>query len=347
MRGDSPSPVDRPTADAPHRILPITDRAAGRRADVFLSLRFNDWSRTALAGFIRSGHVVSDSRPLKPSSTLKQGEVLRIYIPGIAPHDEQPPMPPVLWEDEWLLAVDKPSGLLMHPVGQKWSWGLVGVVRRARPGADIDLAHRLDRETSGVVIVTKHADANRHLKKMFSERKVGKVYWAIVRGTPTWDEHTCDAPLGHAAGSEVVLRQGADVDGAVARTRFKVVHRIPNNGGPAYSLVACKPLTGRTHQIRAHLEHVGFPILGDKLYGQTDDVFLELLDKGATPRVRELIGFPRHALHARSIAFPHPKTGQIVRVRAPLPPDLRAIVHGGAPIWGEPLVSPVIVGEPE
>ncbi|MDP2307533.1 MAG: RluA family pseudouridine synthase [Pseudomonadota bacterium] len=334
--------MDRPTLDAPHRILPITDRAAGRRADVFLSLRFNDWSRTALAGFIRSGHVVSDTRRLKPSTTLKQGEVLRIYIPGIAPHDEQPPMPPVLWEDEWLLAVDKPSGLLMHPVGQRWSWGLVGVVRRARPGADIDLAHRLDRETSGVVLVTKHADANRHLKKMFAERKVGKVYWALVRGTPTWDEHICDAALGHAEGSEVVLRQGASVDGAQARTRFKVVHRIP---GGAYSLVACKPVTGRTHQIRAHLEHVGFPILGDKLYGQKDDVFLELLEKGATARVRELIGFPRHALHARSIAFPHPKTGQIVRVRAPLPPDLRAIVHGGTPIWGEAPVAPAAPAE--
>lgn len=327
--------MEPPAPDSPHRILPITDRAAGRRADVFLSLRFNDWSRTALAGFIRSGHVVSDARTLKPSSTLKQGEVLRIYIPGIAPFDEPPPMPPVLWEDEWLLAVDKPSGLLMHPVGQKWSWGLVGVVRRARPDADIDLAHRLDRETSGVVIVTKHPDANRHLKKMFSERKVGKVYWAVVRGTPEWDETTCDAPLGHADGSEVILRQGNNPDGAAARTRFKVVHRIPPGHGGAYSLVACKPLTGRTHQIRAHLEHVGFPILGDKLYGQPDNVFLELLEKGATERVRGLIGFPRHALHARSIAFPHPKTGQIVRVRAPLPPDLRAIVHGGAPVWGD------------
>jgi 23S rRNA pseudouridine1911/1915/1917 synthase len=335
----APPAGERPAPDAPHRIVPINERAAGRRADVFLSLRFNDWSRTALAGFIRSGYVASDTRTLKPSSTLKQGEVLRIYIPGIAPHDEPPPMPPVLYEDEWLLAVDKPSGLLMHPVGQKWSWGLVGVVRRARPDADIDLAHRLDRETSGVVIVTKHPDANRYLKKMFADRKVGKVYWAVVRGAPTWDEITCDAPLGHREGSEVILRQGDNPLGAQAKTRFKVVHRIDAGSVASHALVACKPLTGRTHQIRAHLEHVGFPILGDKLYGQPDDVFLELLEKGVTPRVRELIGFPRHALHARSIAFPHPKTGQIVRIRAPLPPDLRAIVHGNVPTWPEALAA--------
>ena len=158
---------------------------------------------------------------------------------------------------------------------------------------------------------------------------VGGV-WAVGRGAPEWDENVCEAPLGHAEGSEVILRQGANPAGAAAKTRFKVVHRVGS-----YALVACKPLTGRTHQIRAHLEHVGHPILGDKLYGQPDNVFLELLEQGVTPRVRGMIGFPRHALHARSIAFPHPKTGQIVRVRAPLPPDLRAIVHGSLPTWPE------------
>lgn len=319
------------TADLPHRVVPVPDRGAGRRADVFLSLRFPGWSRTALAGFIRSGHVVSDLRLLKASSTLREGEVLRVYIPGLAPLDAAPPLPPVLHEDEWLLALDKPAGLIMHPVGQKWAWGLVGVVRRARPDADIDLSHRLDRDTSGVVIVTKRPDANRHMKQMFMDRRVGKVYWALVRGVPSWDETTCDAPLGPAIGSEVKLRMGVNPDGQTAKTRFKVVHRLDG-----YALVACKPVTGRTHQIRAHLEHIGFPILGDKLYGQPDSVFLEILDHGVTPAVRAAVGFPRHALHARSIAFPHPKTGQILRVRAPLPRDMRAIVQGAAPRWDAP-----------
>jgi 23S rRNA pseudouridine1911/1915/1917 synthase len=311
------------------RVVPVTDRAAGRRLDVFLSLRFSDWSRAALARHIKAGLVVSDQRPgLKPSTTLRLGEVLRIYIPGIAPTEKAPPFPPVLFEDDWLLVVDKPAGLLMHSVGQKWAYGLVGLARGARPDAEfIDLAHRLDRETSGVVVLTKTIDANRHMKEVFSARRVSKTYWALVRGAPTWDETACDAPLG-PAGTEVELRQGVVATGASARTRFKVLTRLA-----AHALVACKPLTGRTHQIRAHLEALGHPILGDKLYGQPDDVFLEQLRVGPTERVRVAIGFPRHCLHARAIAFPHPRSGQIVKVRAPLPPDMRAVVDGTAPVW--------------
>jgi RluA family pseudouridine synthase len=321
-------------ADAPHRVVRITDRAAGRRVDVFLSLRFSDWSRSLFARFIRSGHVRSDLRTLKPSSTLREGEVLRVYVPGIAPADNPPPLPTILYEDDWMLAIDKPPGMLVHPVGQRWAYALIGIVRRARPDAIVDLSHRLDRDTSGVVLLTKHPDANRHMKTIFAERKVGKTYWALVRGAPGWDETVCDDPLGHAAGSAVELRRGAAADGDSARTRFKVLRRLAG-----HALVGCKPLTGRTHQIRAHLECIGFPILGDKLYGQPDDVFLEILDAGTTPRVRAAIGFPRHALHARSIAFPHPRTGQILRIRAPLPADMRAIVGGAAPAW--PLDAPV------
>jgi 23S rRNA pseudouridine1911/1915/1917 synthase len=321
-------PVEVIDAARPHRVVQVSERAAGRRADVFLQLRFPNWSRSSLSHNIRTGHVTSNQRLLKPSSTLQLGEVIRVYIPGIAPLDAAPPLPTVLYEDEWLMALDKPAGLIMHPVGQKWAWGLVGVVRRARPDAAIDLAHRLDRDTSGVVVVTKTPEANRHMKQMFMDRRVGKVYWALVRGVPEWEEAVCDARLGKAAVSEVLLRQGENPDGAVARTRFKIIHRLAG-----HALVACKPVTGRTHQIRAHLEHIGFPILGDKLYGQPDAVFLELLEHGATPAMRAHIGFPRHALHARSIAFPHPKTGQILRIKAPLPPDMRAIVNGAAPRW--------------
>ncbi len=314
--------------DSPHRVVYVPDRGAGRRADVFLHLRFSDWSRSNIARYIRSGHVVSDRRLLKPSSMLQAGEVLRVYIPGLAPVDLPPPMPAVLYEDASMLALDKPAGMLVHPVGQKWSWGIVGLARRARPEADIDLSHRLDRDTSGVMLLTKRPEANRHMKQIFMDRKVGKVYWALVRGVPTWDEITCDAPLGQAIGSAVILRQGVNPAGAAAKTRFKVLHRQTE-----YALVACKPVTGRTHQIRVHLEHLGFPILGDKLYGQPDDVFLEILEKGITDRIREVVRFPRHALHARSIAFPHPDTGQILRVRAPLPADMRAVALGAPPVW--------------
>lgn len=314
--------------DEPFRPLLIGDKAAGRRVDVFLALRFNDWSRAAFARWIKEGRVVSEDRPIKPSSTLRMGERLRIYVPGIAPIEAAPEMPPVLWEDELMIALNKPPGMLMHPVGQKWAYSLLGTVRTARPGIHIDLAHRLDRETSGVVLVTKDPSADRHMKACFQSRAVGKIYWAIVRGLVPWEEEIVDAPLGHKPGSRVNLRIGVVEGGDHAVTRFKVVRRMAE-----HTLVACKPLTGRTHQIRVHLEHLGFPILGDKLYGQPDDVWIEHLANGPTDAVKAAIGFPRHCLHARGIIFPHPTSGQKVRVKAPLPDDMKAIVLGATPSY--------------
>lgn len=314
--------------DLPHRVLYVGDRAAGRRVDSFLALRFSDWSRAAFARFIREGLVASDDRALKPSTTLRDGEVLRIWIPGIAPYESPPALPPILHEDGAVIAFDKPAGLLMHPVGQKFAYGLIGLLREARPGADVDLSHRLDRETSGVVIATKTVEANLAMKEAFQSRAVSKLYWAIVRGVPAWDSTTVDAPLGPAAGSAVNLRRGVDPSGDAAVTSFEVLSRMDG-----HALVACRPVTGRTHQIRAHLEHTGFPILGDKLYGQPDDVFLEQLRVGLTDRVRAAIGFPRHALHARQVAFPHPVSGQVLKVTAPMPADMGAIVDGAAPRW--------------
>lgn len=314
--------------ETPHRVLNILDRAAGRRADTFLSMRFPTWSRSTFAKWIKTGLVQSDDRPLKPSTVLRLGETLRIWAPGIAPTEGPPPMPPIVYEDEWLLAVDKPPGLLVHPVGQKFAWALIGLVREVRPGVRIDLSHRLDRETSGIVLLTKHEDANRAMKDAFMGRRVKKTYQALVRGVVPWESKTVDASLGHAAGSEVQLRRGHDPQGESALTEVRVLARTAT-----HTLVECQPHTGRTHQIRAHLEIAGFPILGDKLYGQPDDVFLEMLDHGATDRVRATIGFPRHALHAQALAFPHPHSGQMLKIRAPLPADMQAVVDGAAPVW--------------
>lgn len=328
--------------ETPHRVLVIGPRGAGRRVDAYLALRFSDWSRAQFVRWIREGLVVSDARALKPSSTVNDGEVIRIYVPGIAPEGAPPPMPPILYEDEHLMALDKPAGLLMHAVGQRWSYSVVGLARDARPDCEVDLAHRLDRETSGVVVLVKSVEANRRMRDLFQDRYVSKTYQAIVRGQPAWDEHVCDASLGsinpkdasvvtNGKPESVELRQGFVPDGAYARTGFAVRARM---GGLA--LVECFPETGRTHQIRAHLEHVGFPILGDKLYGQPDDVFLEALRQGPTDRVRAALRFPRHCLHARSIAFPHPFTGQTLRVTAPLAADMQAIVDGAEPSWPAP-----------
>jgi len=314
--------------EAPHRVLNVLDRAAGRRVDTFLSMRFPSWSRSTFAKWIKEGVVQSDARTLKPSSVLRLGEVLRIWAPGIAPTEGPPPPPTALYEDDWLLAVDKPAGMLVHPVGQRFAWALIGLVREMRPGARIDLSHRLDRETSGIVVLTKHEDANRAMKDAFQARRVQKTYQALVHGVVPWEDRTVDAALGHRSGSVVQLRRGHDPAGETALTEVSVLRRLAN-----HTLVECRPHTGRTHQIRVHLEIAGFPILGDKLYGQPDETFLSLLDEGATPALRAAIGFPRHALHAHALAFPHPHSGQVLKVRAPLPADMQTIVDGAEPNW--------------
>ncbi len=312
------------------RQLTVPASAAGRRVDVFLSRRFPEWSRSLIARHIREGLVDSDRRPLKASSALRAGELLRVFVPGIAPTGEPPPMPLVVYEDDHLLAVSKPAGLLVHPVGQRFEYGLIGLVRDARPGRVIAPAHRIDRETSGIVLLALSGEADRRMKEAFKRRLVQKSYLAIVRGQPDWQSTTVDAPIGKAGG-ELELRRAVRDEGDPATTRFFVEALLPRE----LALLRCEPVTGRTHQIRVHLEHAGFPILGDKIYGQPDDIFLEGRSHGATPRVREAVGFPRQCLHAFTLAFVHPYTGAPVHIEAPLLPDMAAVTQGEAPAWNE------------
>ena len=319
------------------RSIIIGDRHVGKRLDAYLAARFPDWSRSALSGHIREGRVQSSLRKLKPSTSLLEGEELRVFIPGIAATEAPPPLPAVLYEDERLLVFDKPAGMLVHPAGDTFVWALVGLARAARPGARIDLVHRLDRETSGVVVLTKELEANRILKRALLEGQVRKEYLAVVRGQPDWEELDIDAPLGPSPHSEVKLRQAVVPGASPARTIVRVRQRMA-----AHTLVSCRILTGRTHQIRAHLEHVGFPLLGDKLYGQPDSTFLRRLEQGDDAGVRAATGFPRHALHAWKWAAIHPD-GSRLFVEAPMPADLQAVVEGAPPCWPDPLaVEPAI-----
>ncbi len=311
------------------RGLVVDERSAGWRIDAYLARRFPAWSRTSIARFIRDEIIVSEERRLKPSSTLNLGERIRMYVPGLAPEEPPPPLPPVLYEDDRVIAFDKPAGLLMHPTGQRWSWALIGLARQARPGARLDLVHRLDRETSGVVVLTKDLEMNVFLKKAFQEHRAHKTYHALVRGVIPWEKQEVDAPIGSREDSEIRIRQGVRPDGSSARTTFRVLERLG-----AHTLVACHLHSGRTHQIRVHLEHVGFPLLGDKMYGHGDEVFLTYLDDGATPLVRAAAGFPRQALHAARLILPQPG-GPELRISAPLPPDMQAVMDGAPPVWPE------------
>ena len=164
------------------RPITVDPTAAGMRADVYLAHRFALYSRSGAAEAIRSGEVVSTSRTLKPASLLKAGEVLHLHSLKLAPQGEKPPCPPVLHEDDHVLAFNKPAGMLCHPVGQAFAWGVINLARERYPGESLHLAHRLDRETSGVLLLARSDAANRHLKACFKARSVEKTYLAVVRG---------------------------------------------------------------------------------------------------------------------------------------------------------------------
>jgi 23S rRNA pseudouridine1911/1915/1917 synthase len=196
-------------------------------------------------------------------------------------------------------------------------------MRQARPGEALHLAHRLDRYTSGVVLLARDAETNRYLKEAFRVRAVEKRYLAVVWGSPTWRDMLVDAPIGPHPASAIRLKMGVRPDGLPARTLFHVRARFSG-----MTLVECEPTTGRTHQIRVHLHSLGHPILGDRLYGQPEALFLHLYEHGEDERCLRALGLPRQALHAWRLALPHPDGGRL-EIRAPLPEDLRELLRAG------------------
>lgn len=302
--------------------LVVDSTGVGRRADVWIAARQPHLSRSAVKRHFQHGRILCGDRPVKPSTLLELGEVLYVCRPELVPSEPPPPLPEVLYEDDRILAVNKPAGLLVHPSGGTFVWSLVTLLRLARPEAKLHLVHRLDRDTSGVVVLAKDPEANRLLKEAFQQQATDKVYWAVCRGRPGWDTLLVEAPIGDDPRSRVRVRMGARPDGMAARTRFFVLARWHDR-----ALIAAHPRTGRTHQIRLHLEHAGFPILGDRLYGQPDEVFLHTLDHGMDAWALERLGWPRHALHARLLRLPHPDGGG-VEIRASLPADMEAMVPG-------------------
>ena len=295
--------------------------------DAFLAKRFPSYSRTQIVQFIRNGQVLSESRKLKPSTILNMNERLRLFVPGLVPTTPPPPLPEIVYEDHRLIVVNKPSGMLVHPAGDLFVWALIGLVKDARPSDTLDLVHRIDRETSGVVLISKDKEANAFLKTKLANREVQKYYHAIVRGVPEWEFMDIKKPIAINEYSEVRLRRHVQDGGQFCHTTATVLQRMGE-----YSLVECALHTGRTHQIRVHMEHVGYPLLGDKLYGQPDWVFLDYLEHRVTDRMRAAVRFPRHCLHAAIVRFPHPDGGH-KKVRAPLPSDMAEIVSGAEPRW--------------
>ena len=298
---------------------------AGWRADIFISNQIPRLSRTRVKQIIeRSAYDAAGNR-MKPNRAVREGERITIYRP---PPDE-PDVPRhfgILFEDDWILAVDKPAGLPVHPTARYHSNTLTALLRE-RYGEDRPvLAHRIDAETSGVLLCAKTKEAERRLKLMFAERLVQKSYLAVVLGVPDPPSGRIEMPLGPDLKGPVKVKMACRDDGLPALTEYRV-----RRSGSESALLECLPRTGRQHQIRAHLAHIGHPIIGDKMYGPDPDLFLEYVECGPTPEVLEKAGAPRHFLHAAAIGFAHPETGEPIRIESPLHEDMQRWAESLAP----------------
>jgi len=278
-----------------------------------------------VARLIIAGHVLVAGRPAKPGGILRTGDCVSATTPAPVPvHAAAEAIPlDVLYEDDVVLAINKPPGMVVHPAPGHWSGTLVSALlyRWPEPGEGLDparlgIVHRLDKDTSGVLLVARTARSLGALGRQFRAREVHKQYLALVVGTPKAERGVIDQPIGRHPSQR--KKMTVRPQGRLATTRYEVIERL---GG--YSLVRAFPETGRTHQIRVHLAAIGNPIVSDPLYG------------GGRASGRDVIG--RQALHAEAIEFLHPDSGTLMRVDAPLAEDFTfALGHLGAKILTSP-----------
>ncbi|MBI3299022.1 MAG: RluA family pseudouridine synthase [Elusimicrobia bacterium] len=293
--------------------------AAGGRLDRFLAARIKGSTRSDAQRLLDEGRVSVAGRPGVPRAATRVGTADTVVV--LYPKREDPPPVverlSVLYEDEFLLAVDKPARMLSHPTDKVARNSVTEVLAAQFPGLEPRLAHRLDRETSGVLLLTKDAVSARLVQEQFERRETAKEYLALVSGSPAWRETTLDLPLAKAGGG-IKVRQAALEDGAPAWTDFLVLA-----SSETAALVLCKPRTGRLHQIRVHLMHLGHPILGDILYGGDGSLYLKAVAGSITAEDRAAAGAPRQMLHARALSFAHPRGGAPLTVTAEAPRDMR------------------------
>jgi len=293
--------------------LRVPPEAAGERLDVLLAEPLG--SRSRAQRLIDAGRVTVDGRVRPKRHRVSAGELVvadeRDLRPTVEPDTEPAPFT-VAYEDEYLLVVDKPAGVVVHPARGHATGTLVQALAGRATGGDSPerpgIVHRLDRDTSGLLVVARSEAVHRSLKAMLQRREITREYLALVEGRPPARSGTIDAPLGRDRRERTLISTETD-DPRAAVTHFEIVQALPRA-----TLLRVRLETGRTHQIRAHLKAIGYPVAGDPVYGSP----------GA-------YGLARQFLHAARLAFDHPVTGEWVDVRSPLPPDLdRALRAAGA-----------------
>jgi 23S rRNA pseudouridine1911/1915/1917 synthase len=288
--------------------------AGGERLDVFLSRKLGELTRSQARRLIEDGLVTVDGRQAaKAGLTLEAGQRVQVTIPSPEPTSPAPEAIPlrIVYEDEDLLVIDKPPGLAVHPSPGHASYTLVNAVLahcpqlsriggEGRPG----VVHRLDKDTSGLIIVAKNDEAHLSLARQLKERQVDKTYIALVEGRLEPPEGVIEAAVGRHPRDR--KRMAVVEGGREARTRYRVLREVDGR-----SLVEAQPETGRTHQIRVHFASIGHPVTGDPLYGRRGEAVV-----------------PRQFLHAQRLAFRHPRTGERLELEAPLAEDLELALRG-------------------
>ena len=296
----------------------IDAKFMGRRIDDYLAEFFPFFSRSGWQREIERAVVLVNGIPArKPAQRLQWGdELCRIH-----PLSEEPEVDthiPVLWNDGDLAMVMKPAGLPMHESGRYRRRTVVAVLRNIL-GPTWTHAHRLDRETSGLLLCARSPELRAKLVDIWMLRGVSKTYLAVLSGTTPSDEWTVNLPI-KADRFDFSHRAHISDEGDEAVTEFRVLAR-----GENATLVEAKPVTGRTNQIRVHAAAIGFPLIGDKVYGPNDEVHDLYRKEGNTEQVQEMAGFSRHALHAWKMAFAHPVSGAWRTWTCDLPDDLKAL----------------------
>ena len=286
------------------RQVEVGEEAAGQRIDNFLLRQLKGVPKSHVYRVLRGGEVRVNSGRIKPDYRLKIGD--RVRIPPVRVSQEKPKARPaefpIVHEDAAILVVDKPAGVAVHG-GSGISFGVIESLRAARPQTKLlELAHRLDRDTSGLLIVCKKRTALVELHRMLRDGEVEKVYTAVVKGAPAQDAFEIREALHKHVTASGERRVSVQEDGKAALTRIKVLKR------GELSLLEVRLLTGRTHQIRVHLAHAGHPVVGDEKYG----------DFALNKRLKK-----RLLLHAARLSFKHPLSGEWLKLESPLPGDFK------------------------
>ncbi len=324
-----------PLSETPQE-FEVKPRTDGRRIDAYLASRFTNYSRRVIQKSIEAETVLVNGRPVKASYRVRSGDMVSVRLPempDMTPVPEDIPIE-VVYEDAALTVVNKPPGMVTHPAKGNWKGTLVNAIQfhydtlstlagENRPG----IVHRLDRDTTGLLVVLKDDLAHRRLALQFELRQIHKEYLALVHGVPQRDSDYIERPIGfHPTVREKMAIRSAEDGGKAAVTFYQVVERFRD-----FALVRCKPQTGRTHQIRIHLTHIGHPILADKLYSGRDRITLadivgpDGLRKLPEDEARTVL-IDRQALHAHRLRFMHPTTDQELDLTAPLPADMERML---------------------